>query len=165
MIYPGYPRQGDETDAAFNYRQRRDAAHVDGLARIGPDNRRYLREPHGFVLGIPLSDCDERASPLVIWEGSQTIIRAALLDALGGVPPTQWLGVDLTEAYQAARRSCFERCPRVTVHSRPGEAYVIHRHALHGVSPWADGARAGHEGRVIAYFRPVMASVEDWLAG
>ncbi len=165
VVYPGYPRQENESDTAFGYRMRRDAAHVDGIVRIGPEDRRYIREPHGFVLGIPLNDCDDRASPLVIWERSQVIIRRALRDALGDAPPEEWSEIDITDAYRAARRRCFAQCPRVIVHASPGEAYVIHRHALHGISPWSDGAKAGPEGRVIAYFRPVMTSIEEWLAG
>ncbi|MBE0554438.1 MAG: hypothetical protein IH625_12180, partial [Rhodobacteraceae bacterium] len=42
-------------------------------------------------------------------------------------------------------------------------ATLMHRLCLHGVAPWADGAIAAPEGRVIAYFRPELASVADWL--
>jgi len=164
VIYPGYPRQEGETDTAFGYRQRRDAAHVDGLLRFGPENRRKIGEPHGFVLGIPLTDSSEGASPLVVWEGSHHIIRSALRDALNGHPPDAWCDIDVTEAYQSARRTCFDTCRRVTVHARPGQAYLIHRHTLHGVSPWREGATCDPEGRIIAYFRPVMQSVVNWLA-
>ena len=57
--FPGYPRHGsEESEAAFRYRRDRDAAHVDGLAREGPARRRHLREPHAFILGIPLTDLE-----------------------------------------------------------------------------------------------------------
>ncbi len=164
VIHPGYPRQGSESAAAFGYRLRRDAAHVDGLLRVGPDNRRMIREPHAFVLGIPLSDTSAGASPLVVWQGSHRIIAAALRRALAGTPPATWADIDVTDAYHAARRTCFDTCARVPVHARPGEAYLIHRHALHGVSPWQDGASACPEGRIIAYFRPPLTSVKAWLA-
>ena len=163
VVYPGYPRQGEESDAAFGYRLRRDAAHVDGLLRVGPDNRRMVREPHAFVLGIPLSENSEGASPLVVWEGSHRIIAAALRRVLEGYPPATWADIDVTDAYNAARRTCFETCARVPVHARPGEGYLIHRLALHGVGPWQEDASAGPQGRIIAYFRPQMRSVEAWL--
>ena len=56
VIFPGYPkpRIGD-SEAAFEYRRKRDAAHVDGLLPIGEEKRRYLVEPHGVILGIPLN--------------------------------------------------------------------------------------------------------------
>lgn len=165
VIHPGYPRQGEETDAAFGYRLRRDAAHVDGLLRVGPDNLRMIREPHGFVLGIPLNESDPDASPLVVWEGSHLIMRAAFRAALQGYPAANWADVDMTDAYHEARRKCFETCARVTVSARPGEAYLIHRLALHGVSPWQAAAQAAPDGRMIAYFRPQMGSVADWLDG
>lgn len=165
VIHPGYPRQEGETDAAFRYRLTRDAAHVDGLLRLGPDNRRFIREPHAFVLGIPLTESDATASQLVVWQGSQKVMRKALLAALQDHLPETWPDVDVTDAYQAARRACFETCPRIAVHARPGEAYLIHRLALHGVSPWGEGASADPDGRMIAYFRPVLPAIADWLTG
>ncbi len=163
VVYPGYPRQGDESDAAFRFRLRRDAAHVDGLIKTGRDNRRMLREPHAFVLGLPLTESDPGASPVVVWQGSPAIVRNALQAVLADHSPERWPDVDLTEAYTAARRRCFETCRRVSLHARPGEAYLIHRLALHGVSPWGPGANAAPEGRMIAYFRPLLKRVEDWL--
>jgi len=38
----------------------------------------------------------------------------------------------------------------------PGQAYLLHRLALHGVAPWADGAEASADGRMVAYFRPIL---------
>jgi hypothetical protein len=32
-----------------------DAAHVDGLLAEGPEKRRYVREPHAYILGVTLS--------------------------------------------------------------------------------------------------------------
>jgi hypothetical protein len=46
---------------------------------------------------------------------------------------------------------------------RPGEATLLHRLTLHGVAPWEPSATAPPEGRIIAYFRPLMSSVKDWL--
>ncbi|KUF09054.1 hypothetical protein AVJ23_19760 [Pseudoponticoccus marisrubri] len=166
VTFPGYPRPREgEGAAGFGYRLRRDAAHVDGIRAEGPERRRFLREPHAFILGLPLNAADPGASPLVVWEGSHHVMAKALLAALAArpdLPPDQ---VDVTEAYLAARRQCFETCRRVELPARPGEALLLHRLVLHGVAPWAEGARAGPEGRMIAYFRPELSSgLRDWLS-
>lgn len=165
VVYPGYPRQGaGETDAAFRFRRDRDAAHVDGLLPIGPDRRRMLREPHAFVLGLPVTATNAGASPMVVWQGSHRIMRRALSAALRGRPPQVWPDTDLTAAYHAARREILKVCPRVPVHAQPGEAYLLHRLTLHGVAPWATGASAPPEGRAIVYFRPQLPGpISDWL--
>jgi hypothetical protein len=73
--------------------------------------------------------------------------------------------LDITEAYQAARKHCFENCERITLPARPGEAILMHRHCLHGVAPWADSAVAPPEGRMIAYFRPEFQNgIVDWVS-
>ncbi len=121
VCFPGYPQPWDgETDAAFRFRRDRDAAHVDGLTRFD-GRRRRLGEPHGFILGLPLDEADAQASPLVVWEGSHEIMRAAFRERFAGLPPERWAAEDLTDAYLAARRTVFERCPRVPVHARPGK--------------------------------------------
>ncbi len=165
VVWPGYPRpRAGESAVAFRFRRDRDAAHVDGLHAIGADRRRMLREPHAFILGLPLSRTNARAAPLVVWEGSHDIIRRALRDALTGHDPADWAGVDLTEPYVAARREVFASCARVPIHAVPGEAYLMHRLALHGVAPWQEGAEAGPDGRMIAYFRPELTGgVAAWL--
>ncbi|SFR46964.1 hypothetical protein [Litoreibacter janthinus] len=162
-IYPGYPQPSlAESAAAFRFRRDRDAAHVDGLLAIGPDKRRHLHEPHGFVLGLPLTDAT--ASPMVVWEGSHLIMRAAFRERLDGVPPEHWAAEDLTDTYQAARKQCFKLCKRIKIKALPGEAYVIDRLTLHGVAPWEDGETAPPEGRIIAYFRPELDDIAAWLA-
>ncbi len=164
VIYPGYPQPMEgETPAAFKFRRDRDAAHVDGLLPVGPDKQRHLHEPHSFVLGIPLVDTSAAASPMVVWEGSHTIIQQAFRAGLRGIESVNWPHAPLTELYQITRRQCFEQCRRVAVHARPGEAYLIHRLALHGVAPWQDGATAPPEGRMIAYFRPELSDISRWL--
>ncbi len=167
VIYPGYPRpRAGEGEAAFRYRRDRDAAHVDGLLPVGEARRRMLKERHAYILGLPLTKCSADASPLVIWEGSHRILQAAFERALGHLPEAEWAGVDLTDLYQSTRREIFERCPRVTVSAAPGEAYLVHRHALHGVAPWGPEASAPKEGRMIAYFRPELPVGSDvWLRG
>ncbi|WP_421703653.1 hypothetical protein [Aliiroseovarius sp.] len=162
-MFPGYPRRGaEETEAAHRYRARRDSAHVDGLKPFGPDRRRQVDEAHAWLLGVPLTDTP--ASPFVLWEGSHRIMRAAFREAFAGVALEDMKTHDVTDAYQAARREVFATCPRIELVARPGEAYVLHRHALHGVAPWAEGLTAGPEGRMIAYFRPELpGGVSDWL--
>lgn len=165
VTYPGYPqRDVSESDAAFRYRNLRDAAHVDGLLPIGPDRRRYLKEPHAFVLGIPLGRTDPGASPMVIWEGSHHEIsknfRRHIAENTAQSPDM----VDLTDMYHQIRSKIFRTCPRVAIHAQPGETYLVHRLALHGVSPWENGAKAPEEGRMIVYFRPEIGNLNDWLS-
>lgn len=161
-VHPGYPRpSAEETPAAFRFRQTRDSAHLDGLLPIGPQRRRMVKEPHGWILGLPLTASD--ASPLVVWEGSHLVMQAALRRALAPHPPQTWDEVDVTEPYQAARAEVFRTCARVELPGAPGEAVILHRHLIHGVAPWAEGATAPPEGRIVAYFRPLMPSVAAWL--
>lgn len=156
VCFPGYPlRDPHETDGQHNFRLKRDAAHVDGLHAEGNDRRRHLREAHQFILGLPLNVTETDAAPLTIWEGSQ-LIMARMFDAvLAGVPAANHGEIDFTTAYHEARQQCFATCRRTIVHARPGSAYIIHRHALHGVAPWA--LPSGREqSRIIAYFRPLI---------
>lgn len=164
VIYPGYPkpRQG-ESDAAFGYRVRRDAAHVDGILGLGTPKRRFVKEPHAYVLGIPLTQTSPDASPMVVWRGSHRIIAAALRDRFGDCDPATWGDIDVTEAYTAARRQVFDTCERVVVHVDVGAAYAMHPLALHGVAPWGQAALSPPEGRMIAYFRPPSPSIQAWL--
>ena len=163
VIRPGYPQPSEaESPAAFAYRRDRDAAHLDGLIADAGKRRREA-EPHGWILGMALNRCDKVAAPLVAWEGSHEVMRAALQAALAPHPPDMWGEVDITGAYTAARRQVFETCRRVELPSQPGEAILMHRLTLHGVAPWAAGASAPPEGRMIAYFRPQLPRVSDWL--
>lgn len=165
VIYPGYPRpRAGENEAAARYRLKRDAAHVDGLLPVGPARQRMLMERHAYILGLPLTPCNATASPMVVWEGSHRIMRDMFAEALEAHPESDWGGIDLTARYQAARREVFETCQRVEIAAQPGEAYLLHRHALHGVAPWGKDAKAPPEGRMIAYFRPELpAGTCDWL--
>lgn len=162
VIRPGYPRPSDdETPAAYAYRRDRDAAHLDGLLPVGPDRQRMVKEPHAWILGLPLSNT--AASPLTVWEGSHHILRKALQTALAPHPPAIWGDIDITAAYQAARREVFAACRRIALPAIPGEATLLHRLTLHGVAPWKPEDIAQPEGRMIAYFRPQLPTVEAWL--
>lgn len=164
VCYPGYPeRMETESDAVFDFRLKRDAAHVDGLLREGPDRRRRLKEYHAFILGIPLVEYSPDASPFTVWEGSHRIFGNWFRETFAHFPADHWEDLDITEEYQRIRREAFETCRRVTVHARPGEAYLAHRHILHGMAPWGANASAGPDGRMIAYFRPALPDPTDWL--
>ena len=164
VCYPGYPKPMEgETEGQHRFRRDRDAAHVDGLLGLGQPKRRFLQEPHQFILGLPMVEASTDASPFVIWEGSHEIMRSAFAGAFEGIPPERWRDVDLTDIYVAARKQCFETCNRVEIDARPGEAYIAHRLSLHGVAPWARGASAGRDGRMICYFRPAMSDMAEWL--
>jgi hypothetical protein len=159
----GYPQPDTgESEKSFSFRRFRDAAHLDGLLPIGPEKRRMVKEPHMWILGLPLNAADSRAAPLVVWEGSHRIMGQALRAALADAA-TRPEDMDITDPYQAARRAVFDTCPRVELPGRPGEAVILHRHLIHGVAPWADGAAADPPGRMVAYFRPLCPTFEDWL--
>ncbi|HEU0223031.1 MAG TPA: hypothetical protein VFR34_12585, partial [Paracoccaceae bacterium] len=81
ICHPGYPgRDPAESEAAFRYRRDRDAAHLDGLLAEGTAKRRFLREHHAFLLGIPLTETSPGAAPFVLWEGSHRLMRAAFAE-------------------------------------------------------------------------------------
>lgn len=161
-VHPGYPAFDPlETPAQARFRRARDGAHLDGVLAVGPGKDRMVKEPHAWILGLPLTRAS--GSPLVVWEGSVAILRRALLAELEGHPPASWDEVALTEAYRVARARVFETCRRVELRAAPGEAILLHRLCLHGVAPWGEADEAPPEGRIIAYFRPLMASVRDWI--
>ena len=49
----------------------------------------------------------------------------------------------------------------MTVTAGRGEAYLVHRLALHGIAPWGAGATAGE--RMVIYFRPESGDPAAWL--
>ena len=78
IIFQGYPKPRDqESESSFNFRLKRDAAHIDGLIADFPGGPRKLKEPHAYVLGIPLNQAPKGASPVVVWEGSHHLISEA----------------------------------------------------------------------------------------
>jgi hypothetical protein len=143
--------------AAYRFRLNRDSAHLDGLLPVGPEKRRYVKEPHAWILGLPLNRADAGAAPLVVWEGSHLLMQAALSPLLAQADdPSE---VDITDAYQAARAEVFRTCARVELPGAPGEAVILHRHLIHGVAPWGAEETAEEPGRMVAYFRPLLPSV------
>jgi len=130
---------------------------------IGEDRRRYLREHHHYVLGIPMVEASEGAAPFVIWRSSHKIVKAALSAVLEKQDESLWNNIDLTETYQQARRNIFEQCERVELPLKPGQAVIAHRLSLHGSAPWETDASAGDDGRMICFFRPPTLTATDWL--
>ena len=164
VLYPEYPKPMEqESESAYQYRRNRDAAHLDGLLPEGPDRRRHLREYHSFILGIPLVDVEAGTSPFVVWEGSHEIMRKALRTFFAGTPPDKWSELDVTDIYHETRRLIFKDCNRVEITCGPGESYLVHRLALHGVAPWKAKGGVAPNGRTVAYFRPELSGPEKWL--
>ena len=164
VCYPGYPQpMPGESETLLRFRRDRDAAHVDGLLREGSERRRFLREYHAFILGIPMVPFSPGASPFVVWRGSHDLIRQAFRKRFADLPPARWEAEDVTETYTAARRQVFETCERIPVYARPGETFVVHRLAVHGMARWQEDATAGPDGRMIVYFRPEHGGPQDWL--
>lgn len=164
VCFPGYPQPMDgEPEASFQYRVKRDAAHVDGVHASGSPRRRFLREHHAFILGIPLDRVEHDLSPLVVWEGSHQLMKRALRGALADMPPEHWQLRDITEVYHAARREAFNVCPRTEVVTKPGQTYLLHRLMLHGIAPWTSHISSQPKRRAIVYFRPTLPNKRDWL--
>ena len=164
ICYPGYPKKmNEESTAAFEYRKKRYGAHVDGIIPVGINKRRFLKEPHAFVLGIPLSDFNKYAAPLVVWEGSHKIIRSMIWEKLKNFDPQSWTNIDITENYHEARRIIFNTCKPKIITAPVGSTYIIHRHSLHGIMPWDKRGDSEASGRMIAYFRPKLKKLEYWL--
>jgi hypothetical protein len=161
IVYAGYPQQdADESDANHRYRITRKAAHVDGLLPVGAARRRYPQELHAYILGLPLNDVT--TAPTVVWKGSHVVMQAALARAVGLQNPSD---VDVTDIYQTARREVFESCEMVPLHAKPGEAFLLHRFALHGTDVWdAQVGAQPAEGRMVAFFRPEVEQPDQWLA-
>ncbi|MEM7194081.1 MAG: hypothetical protein AAF402_03965 [Pseudomonadota bacterium] len=166
VCYPGYPKPSPtESEAANRYRRNRDAAHLDGLLPVGDKRRRYLKEMHAYILGIPMNLFPEHAAPFVLWEGSHHLIRDSLRQLFGDTDPENWGSQDITDFYQSLRRRIFDNCSRVEVHAKPGEAFVVHRMMLHGVAPWENIESESGAMRMICYFRPAVTNPRNWLYG
>lgn len=160
IVYAGYPgKDMDESETSHRYRLNRRAAHVDGLLPVGPAKRRFVLEPHAYVLGLPLNNVV--AAPTVLWRGSHHIMKRALIDVIGDNMPAD---VDITDAYQKARRAVFENCDMVPINCKVGESFLLDRFALHGTERWDPRHKPVKEGRMIAFLRPEFPDPRDWLA-
>lgn len=164
VCYSGYPKPSEgESEAAFGFRVMRDAAHVDGLLLGDPQRRRFLREPHAWILGIGLETPAPGASPTVLWDGSHQGMTQAFTAALGPIAPDAWSQTDITAPYQQARREAFTRCERIEMPLGCGEALLVHRHLLHGIAPWQAEPAGRDRPRAVAWFRPQFRDIASWL--
>ncbi len=166
-IFPSYPQiDPQQSTAANRFRQEHFAAHLDGLVPLGTQRRRHLTEQHSFILGISLTEHPPAAAPIMVWPGSHQRIQQWLINTLEGMPPNQWQEVDLTYAYQTLRHQILHDTQPQALHLAKGEAYVLHRHIIHGMGHWPEDLEDGHQqGRIIAYFRPCWHSPQKWLSG
>ena len=87
-------------------------------------------------------------------------LRIIEFDGLGPVTFAAMMLADLGAEVLRLTRS---ESAAPAVFDQVGGAVLLHRLLIHGVAPWAEGAVAPPEGRMVAYFRPVLPSVEDWL--
>lgn len=157
-VYRGYPKPREgESVGQFAFRKRRHAAHVDGLLAEGEARRRYLREPHCYILGIALCEVTPENSPLIYWQGSAAIMAAAFQKAAKGLTAPEFEALDLTEVYQTARKTCFETCPEIVVTAQMGGAFLLNPLTLHGIGPWSSTTKGP---RIVTYFRPQYSKDE-----
>jgi hypothetical protein len=162
VIRPGYPAASpDETEAAYRYRLQRDAAHLDGMLAIGPTKARMIREPHDWILGIPLNLTSADASPLVVWEGSHEIMREALTEVLSPHPPEIWGSIDVTAAYKAARQTVSDLpSDRVGGPARRGHADPPPLPSWRGpLGPCCQSTAGGPDDRLSAPATPIGAGM------
>ncbi|MDA9673207.1 hypothetical protein N9U01_02235 [Paracoccaceae bacterium] len=163
IIFQGYPKPRDqESESSFNFRLKRDAAHIDGLIADFPGGPRKLKEPHAYVLGIPLNQAPKGASPVVVWEGSHHLVSEAFERFFLNRNPNEWVDIDIREVYLETRKRIFKKCKRRILHANLGESYMVHRLCLHGISPWDFKTKNFNEGRKIAYFRPELQDMSSW---
>ena len=142
VCYPGYPKPSpEESEAAFGFRLKRDAAHVDGLLAEGPEKRRCLKEPHAYVLGLALTEQSADAAPLTVWEGSHLLdARRCSQDSRG--PCAGGLARHRPHRrLQEARRTVFATCRRITL-PPPGRG----RAAAPPSGPWRGTLGRGRRG-------------------
>ena len=164
VTYSGYPQKSsNESQSAFNFRLKRDSAHIDGLKPIGLTRRRFLIEPHAWILGLPIDENITGCSPTVVWEDSHKIIKRCLLSVFRGICPEDWHKVDLTKIYKEARKEVFEKCNRIELLANPGETFLIHRLTVHGIAPWINKSKSNKKRRILIYFRPKLRQISDWL--
>ncbi len=164
ICYPGYPKPSkQETAAAFSFRKNSFGAHVDGILPIGNPKRRYAKEYHAFIFGIPLEDYNQFAAPVVVWEGSHRIIRTFLSRVLLQNGVEKWKNLDITQIYAEARKEALSKCKKKIIHVPLGGCYVLHRLAVHGIMPWKKRGNSEAESRMVAYFRPILKDSQFWL--
>ena len=177
IFWKGYPKKDQsETEKAFKYRLKKYSAHVDGLIPIGSKKRRFAKEFHAFILGIPIMNNRIDSAPLVVWEGSHIIFRNLFRKLYTGLSKKKVSKLDVTEIYQKYRRKVFSTCTFRKVVSQKNQPYILDRHLLHGVIPWNETVNISPMsyqndvfrlnpmfGRIVVYFRPSYKNSIDWV--
>ena len=74
-----------------------------------------------------------------------------------------WDNLDITEIYQEARKQVLSKCKKKIIHVPLGGSYILHRLAVHGIMPWGKKGESENDGRMVAYFRPVLKNSKFWL--
>ncbi len=165
ICYTGYPRRmNSESKSSFDFRRNRYAAHIDGILPVGKTRRRFIKEYHSFILGIPINQAGKEASPCVIWEGSHEIIKNELRKYKRLRKISNWGNEDITEFYNDLRKKIFSSCEVKEIWVPMGHAYIINRLSLHGIMPWNQKPKGDENSRMIAYFRPDLKNGQKrWL--
>jgi hypothetical protein len=120
-----------------------------------------MRRYHRFIFGVPLVDVDHGSSPMVVWEGSHRLVREAFEAHFAGMPLAARERQDITDFYRELRREIFAKCTKTEITAAPGEAWLVHRQALHGIAPWS--GRDTSTPRTIVYFRPEYREPQAWF--
>lgn len=163
-MYPGYPKPSEtEPTASFNYRVKRDAAHVDGLLRESNGTARYAQEFHEYILAISMTHNDSGSSPFVVWQGSHNLFNAEFSRFFDGYSTDQIAKMDLSECYKSIRKTVFNTCKRVELPLKYGECVVAHRMLLHGTAPWQEDIN-DNQPRILCFFRPITLTAKQWLS-
>ena len=177
ICWKGYPRKDrSESEKAFKYRLKKYSSHVDGLIPIGSSRKRFAKEFHAFILGIPIINNRVDSAPLMVWEGSHKIFRNMFRKVYAGLSETEISNLDVTEIYQKYRRKVFSTCPVRKVFSHNNQPYILDRHLLHGIESWSvpiGDPLLPHldklfctnpmSGRIVVYFRPAYKNPLDWI--
>ena len=177
ICWKGYPiKDSLESENSFRYRLKRYSSHLDGLIPVGQKKRRFAKEFHAFILGIPLLNNSVDAAPLVVWEGSHIIFRDIFRRVYSGLSESEISALDVTEIYHKYRKEVFSSCCTRKVVPYKNQPYILDRHLLHGVVPWKEDINSSSipyednalrlnpmTGRIVTYFRPPHEDPTDWV--
>ena len=176
ICWPGYPKKDTlESEKSFNFRIKRFASHIDGIIPLGSKKRRFAKEYHAFILGLPIMNNFKNNASLVVWEGSHKIFRNFFRNIYEGVSSNKISHIDITELYNECRNKVFTKCNVKKIVPNFKQPYLLDRHLLHGIDQWKDQNFGSYvikhknsvnnlsNGRIVVYFRPVFSDPYDWI--
>ncbi len=112
VCYPGYPRTSpDETPAAFGFRLNRDASPCRRASGGRPGSPPLPERAAAYIWGFRSRKPVRMPRRWSLWQGSHRHMGKVFTEALANKAQAEWPGIDLTEAYQAARREVFASLP------------------------------------------------------